>query len=311
MPPTMRRVNQRYCKLLIKTFEKYKGINLVQSKIKAVDEGKQKMLNIGKKVSPDPEEHNLESKIKKKAGTYKVKTDFYTKKKFSKEEDEFILKSFHENGDEKKTIKFLRDKLSRNHQSIRGRYRILSRRNLGPKRSFKLEEDMLIIDEAVRTLKKGIPLLEVKITNCGRDLEKSLNRAYRSIFDRWKKQLHPWILQYYTKTLNLEIRPMLANVIADNFDSISSVNWSFVSSFPEFSGYTEKSLRSLYGNQVIRVVEDSTGTQRSKLSLKEIATVAMEKFKNSKIRKTVIKRQTEVIKYFENCVKKNNILIDI
>ena len=221
------------------------------------------------------------------------------------------MKSFHENGYEKKTIKFLRDKLSRNHQSIRGRYRILSRRNLGPKRSFKLEEDMLIIDEAVRTLKKGIPLLEVKITNCGRDLEKSLNRAYRSIFDRWKKQLHPWILQYYTKTLNLEIRPMLANLIADNFDSISSVNWSYVSSYPEFSGYTEKSLRSLYGNQVIRVVEDSTGTQRSKLSLKEIATVAMEKFKNSKIRKTVIKRQTEVIKYFENCVKKNNILIDI
>ena len=104
---------------------------------------------------------------------------------------------------------------------------------------------------------------------------------------------------------------MLANVIADNFDSISSVNWGYVSSFPEFSGYTEKSLRPLYGNQVIRLVEDSTGVGRTKLSLKEIASVAEEKFKNIKIRKGIIKRQTEVIKYFEKCVEVNNLVIDI
>ena len=245
-----------------------------------------------------------------KAGTYKSKMNFHTKKQFSKEEDEFILKSFHEKGYGTKTIKFVSDKLSRNEGSIRGRYEILSRSNIGPKRSFTLEEDMLIIDEAVKSLKKGIPLREVKITN-RRDLETSLHKAYRSIFDRWKKNLHPWILQYYKKTLNLEIRPMLANVIAENFDSISSVNWGFVSSFPEFSGYTEKSLRSLYGNQVIRFVENITGIQRTKLSLKEIATVSEEKFENIKIRKRTIKRQAEVIKYFENCVEKKNIVIDI
>ena len=268
------------------------------------------MLNeTGKKVCP--ETHNFGLKSERKACKYKVKTNFYTKKQFSTEEDEFILKSFYKKGYGIETIKFVCEKLSRCDKSIRGRYEILSRRNIGPKRSFTLKEDMLIIDEAVRTLKKGISLRDVKITNCGRDLETSLNRAYRSIFDRWKRQLHPWILQYYKKTLNFEIRPMLANVIADNFDSISSVNWGYVSSFPEFSGYTEKSLRALYGNQVIRLVEDSTGVGRTKLSLKEIASVAEEKFKNIKIRKGIIKRQTEVINYFEKCVEENNLVIDI
>ncbi len=310
MPPSEKRVNQRYCKLLCETFEKYKDIDLIPSKIKADDKGKQDMLNeTGKKVCP--ETHNLGPKSERKACKYKVKTNFYTKKQFSTEEDEFILKSFYKKGYGIETIKFVCEKLSRCDKSIRGRYEILSRRNIGPKRSFTLEEDMLIIDEAVRTLKKGISLRDVKITNCGRDLETSLNRAYRSIFDRWKRQLHPWILQYYKKTLNFEIRPMLANVIADNFDSISSVNWGYVSSFPEFSGYTEKSLRALYGNQVIRLVEDSTGVGRTKLSLKEIASVAEEKFKNIKIRKGIIKRQTEVINYFEKCVEENNLVIDI
>merc|ERR1711915_994871 len=117
-------------------------------------------------------------------------------------------------------------------------------------------------------------------------------------FDRWKKNLHPWLLQHYNKNLNFEVRPMLANLIADNYKPISSVDWGFVSSFPEFSGYTEHGLRSLYGNQVIRLVEDIVGRNRKEITFKEIASVAEEKFKTIKVRKSVLKRQKEVINYF-------------
>ena len=87
MPPSEKRVKQRYCKLLCETFEKYKDIDLIPSKIKADDKGKQDMLNeTGKKVCP--ETHNLGPKSKRKACKYKVKTNFYTKKQFSTEEDE-------------------------------------------------------------------------------------------------------------------------------------------------------------------------------------------------------------------------------
>ena len=35
---------------------------------------------------------------------------------------------------------------------------------------------------------------------------------------------------------------MLANVIADNFDSRDNIDWEMLTKYPEFSGYSNKNL---------------------------------------------------------------------
>ena len=327
MPSAEKRINLRYSKLLSETFEKYKDIDVISKRSSSKEDKKENTVK-GKTVLTKKTIIELKTKSEtkctskpfegpkktKKASNQprQVKGDFYLKKKFTPDEDKMILTTFEDQGNCSDTIKHLCETMSRTSQSIKGRHEILLNEKRDPKRSFTIQEDMLIIEDAVESLKQGISLRDVKISNSGRDLEKSLvGRGYRSIFDRWKKMLQPWLLQYYNKNLNLEIRPMLANIIADHFESISSVDWGFISSFPEFSGYTEQSLRSLYGNQVITLVEGIVGKSRKEMSLKEIASVAEARIKNIKVRKSVFKRQNEVIKYFENCLKKNNIEIEM
>ena len=56
----------------------------------------------------------------------------------------------------------------------------------------------------------------------------SINRDVRSCLRRWELYVRHWLLRYYNKTLNLEITPMLANVLADNFNSIENIDWMLV-----------------------------------------------------------------------------------
>ena len=81
MPPSEKGVNQRYCKLLCETFEKYKDIDFIPSKAIADDKEERNMLTEkGKKVYP--ETHNFGRKSESKVSNYKVKANFYTKKHF-------------------------------------------------------------------------------------------------------------------------------------------------------------------------------------------------------------------------------------
>ena len=52
---------------------------------------------------------------------------------------------------------------------------------------------------------------------------------------------------------------MLANVVADNFEDIDSIDWNFVISFKEFSGHTLHSIRYQFYSQIF---------QRAKLKFK-------------------------------------------
>merc|ERR1712137_1515581 len=86
-----------------------------------------------------------------------------------------------------------------------------------------------------------------------RDLAKNLSRGGVSVLARWNTQLQNWLLQYYQKNLNLEIRPMLISVLADNFESIQSIDWDWVKKIPEFSGYTLNSLKRVF-NQILHSI---------------------------------------------------------
>ena len=106
-------------------------------------------------------------------------------------------------------------------------------------KTFSLQEDFLIIDNVLKSLKQCKSLEETQLQDHLK-IAKSLDRPRNSAYERWNTQIKSWLLQYYQKTLNLEIRPMLINVLAENFDSIESIDWEWVKKVPEFSGYTAK-----------------------------------------------------------------------
>ena len=137
------------------------------------------------------------------------------------------------------------------------------------------------------------------------EIAQILKRNERSVYFRWTTQIRAWLLQYYKKSLNLEIRPMLANVLADNFESVDSIDWKIVMSFPEFSGFTESILSFIFSSKILSNASRRLGVKRSDLSLKEIAIDAEAYYKDKTVKnKRVETRQYEVIDYFEKAIKK-------
>ena len=101
---------------------------------------------------------------------------------------------------------------------------------------------------------------------------------------------------------------MLANLLADKFDSVESIDWKYVITFKEFKGHTEDSLRFHFFSSMIPKTRSTLKKERSKITLKEIAKVVEENFNKSLDMKNITKeRQLEVIEYFEDGVKKQNI----
>ena len=99
-----------------------------------------------------------------------------------------------------------------------------------------------------------VAFLQNTILPNSKELATRLNRNAWSIEQRWINQIKIWLLQYYKKTLNLEIRPMLANLLANHFQSYEDIDWKFVVTFPEFSGHTEGSLRMLKRSDMSKVM---------------------------------------------------------
>ena len=198
-------------------------------------------------------------------------------------------------------------------QLNRGRKSIWSRierlKNQGSKivnKPVTLEEDFIIIDSVVEKLisQKDQKLSEVKLEI--EEIGKLLVRQHMTIYKRWEGYLKIWLLGYYRRTLNLEIRMMLANCLADNFKDIDSIDWVFVSSIRDFQGHTEISLRKTFSNLLLNAVRQLK-VNRTEISLKQIAENANVRFCAENAKKTPEKievRQMRVIEYFEDQVKK-------
>ena len=96
---------------------------------------------------------------------------------------------------------------------------------------------------------------------------------------------------------------MLARVLADNFSSISSIEWSRVLHHREFSGHTDKTLRTVFYSMILPNAARRLGIGKFELSLEQIAGDAEANYKGSTVSKRVERRQREVLEYFENAVK--------
>ena len=234
---------------------------------------------------------------------------------FSNDEDEILLEALQslssaEAVPSTKVRELMKLTNNRTRESIKERLKKLQRGTTKKeKKEFSLLEDKFIIDEALTAVAECSSLdatyLSKKVMY---DIGKSFNRDMRSIRDRWST-IRTWLLQYYKKTLNLEIRPMLANALADNFESRESIDWKLMTTFKEFLGHTEDSLRTNFNNIIYyykqRMKIDNVAA--SKLTLKQIANFASSgEYHPRKVSSRIENRQRDLIEYFEvNASMKN------
>lgn len=103
---------------------------------------------------------------------------------------------------------------------------------------------------------------------------------------------------------------MLSNILADNFQTIDSIDWEFVKTFSEFKGHTVKSLKCLFYDTLLRWTAERLKVDKTELSLKQIAEDAKVSYNKENARqipeKTKI-RQMKVVNHFESQVKKFDI----
>ena len=322
----MKKINEKYVSLLQRTYEKYRHIETLETtsthtSVGAVSAGGNESSvaaeaiegNIGPNMSKKKPHNLVHMKDVPKCQSHK---EYKARKSGSRRpflgyEDELLLRILQEtpNGEKVKYSKVseLVKVLKRNDNSIVGRLEQLRRgRHLTRRKSFSLHEDKLIIDEAFEKLRETKSLQKTVLSN-SKKLGSTFNRNHWSVDLRWNTQIKTWLLQYYHKTLNLEIRPMLANILADNFDSYKSVNWKFVLKFPELKGHTEESLRLIFYTKMLFYTARNLKLKRSQITLRQVALETERMCLVKRANKVLEKRQADLIDYFEKLIKMHSL----
>ena len=339
----MKGINNKYIELLQTTFKKYEKIDIIQNPFKQaevmvngiasnisnvnvapdnINRTSQKVTALKRlpeeKVKKDRDVNNGGRKVVRKPHNSKL----HTSRSFTVEEDEIIWGEISRNEIGKvtknleykkfgKVAKELALKLGRSESSVRMRLIKLQRTGMSRKirKQFTLEEDCMILDATLENLKTS-SLHESNITDCAQ-LSIRLNRNRESVFHRWDKQLKTWLLGYFTGILNLDIKMMLANSIAERFDTIESVDWDSLSTLKEFSSHTAASLQMIFRTLLVTSASRHLEVDPTELTLKQITDDVKDTCKSSKVRESVKKRQLKIIEYFENIVNKNDLKITV
>jgi len=281
-------------------------------------EAKKKLLEVNKSSSDSQrKEIKCQGKSKIIEKTKKIKNYAnYGHKSYSEEENNFLLKYLEDNKDNfglNKTSRELEKLMKgRTHGSIKHQVKALRSGQTATvvaktRKVFSLTEDKLIIDEAIKHLKICKSLRDAIIQN-PLEFSKNMKRSDKSIFDRWESFIKCWLLQYYNKNLNREIRPMLSDFVHMNFESVLEIDWEFVLSHKEFSGYNVKGLKKIFFLLTADVAK-YLSKPSYELSLKDIANYTNENILNKKRRAepTRDKRKMDCIQYFEQRIKEQNI----
>ena len=322
-------------KLLKKSFDKYQNIDKVEpvqvrkaSKPAINDEevvkidskckrdvfgnSKVKETRPARGVAPK----NIENAEISKSGLMKKGKRMVTKRNFTKEEDKMILEAFRSAGlsDTYKRAPsgFLKDlglKLNRNKFSISTRHTLLkTEKSRLHQVFFTLLDDKAIIDAAVENVKKIGNINKASIEN-KKEIAIKLSRMTNNVSDRWMYTLKPWIMCYHAKTLNLDIRRMLATFVVENFNTVYDIDWEQVLERPEMSGHNVGSIKRVF-SRMTRVAASHLHKTVDEVSLSEVAEDAKRSYSQLNVRKipeTTKKRQMEIIEYFELVIKPDNI----
>ena len=262
----------------------------------------EEMKRYNKAKKTQPEKRAVEELAKERKNRRSCK-----KNSFSPEEDAVILEAIK--SDNLVTCEIAR-KLGRHRKSISNRVEKLKSTGTSRRRykTFQINEDYKLIDTALKHLAQCGSLEATTILDPELEtLAASLARTAKSTKNRWELKLKVWLLRYYKKTSNLEIRTMLANVIAENFDSIENIDWKMLTKYPEFSGNTETSLRAIFFSILLPHAARRMKIDQSDLTLRQIAEAAEAHYQHPTIFKNIEQRKKEVIEYFESAVNRMNI----
>jgi len=317
-------VDPKYVAMLNKAYEKYSRLEVVNSTHERDScEDKEKLFveDMKRSTTISPLKEN-KSQVKSKTSSVDdkkakiINRANYGRKRFSEEENELILKYLETKSadfDQTQAAKELTKLLNgRTFHSIRRQIRVLLSRqtiSAAPKtrKLFNLTEDKFLIDEAIKHLQLCKSLRETIIQN-PLEVSKSLKRRHDTINERWDPVIKCWLLQYYNKCSNQEIRPMLVDLIYKNFESIIGIDWEFVVSHKEFSGYNIKGLKRM----LVKTVDKAAhylNKPSYQLTMKEIANYTEENFTDKKYRvgSTSEERKMNCIAYFEQKISELNI----
>ena len=281
--------------MLLASMEEVRQLDSIDNRARNVDLYTTKK-NI-KKGTQNPDIHNA---VKKPKQVLNKKS--FTVSHFTPEEDKILLEAM--SSGEKLDLARLAKKINRARSSVKTRVeKLILTGGVSTKTfsKFTLQEDLTIIDSAVKNLQQFSKLDDTPLEDA-HDLAGKLRRKKESVKERWEVRLKVWLKSYYTNTLNLDIRVMLANVVADNFEKFDSIDWNYVLSFKEFSGHTSHSIRYQFYSRIFQRAKVKYKGEKTDLTLRDIATFA-SKENPEKIPESILKRQREIIEYFEEKVK--------
>jgi hypothetical protein len=238
-------------------------------------------------------------KTKRKSG--------FSSKRFSPEEDQIILDAIEEFGDEIDIAQIAED-LQRTVSSIGQEVRKLKAGKEKKKlvKKYTLSEDLVILDAVLENLGEDSLKLVNLTQSAWREIGAQIGKEAESLRTRWDVKIRPWILQHFAGTLNLDLKRPLANYLAENFPDVNSIDWSSVARKPAFAGHTQISLRSYFSSFLFRSVLHKDCED---ISLERIAKFANTKYAEGgrKVLDKDLKRQQEIIAYFECFVKTKGI----
>jgi len=233
-------------------------------------------------------------------------------RRFTLEEDAILFDVIQQFGDKINVQQIAKD-LKRNPQSIIDRLSRLRRTGKSIHvryHCFTLTEDLAVLDAALKYLDSQ-SLRDLSLPN--RDwvaVGEQIGRERLSPRKRWEYTLKPWILQHYSGTLNLDIRRPLANYLAEHFEDINSIDWPSVISKTEFAGHTIPSLRKKF-TDLIMCTKQAQNELSEEITLEMIAAFSNIKYVlgGRQVSETELKRQKEIIEYFD-CYVKTNCITD-
>ena len=167
------------------------------------------------------------------------------KGRFSAEEIERLKSAITKKEDYKKVAEEMR----RTSESVRSKMLSMDQdQRKQQKKSFSLQEDLLILDKIVLCLRdhklSSAGLLSPSVT---KKLAKETGRNCSTVRYRWESIVQPWLLQHYTGTTGLRIELALANLVAQNYSDRKGIDWSEIASqHKEFSGQSGASLSQIF-----------------------------------------------------------------
>ena len=205
-------------------------------------------------------------------------------------------------------IRAIAEKLNRKTGSVRTRVLTLrSSRGLGTaKKKFTLEEDMILLEELVIPRLRAEKLSGVKLKSSDyAELTERFRKSRSSVLLRWVSVLQPWLLQFYSGTLNLRIKVILADHIRDTYSDFSAIDWAKVAANKELAGNTAASLRQLYfGSLKIRTIRNF------KLGINDVTMAHISDYckqtcssGKSRLTKSSEERRGKIINFFQKKVE--------